>query len=307
LLNRIGGIAARTWLLVPGDRPDQFSTAEGAEADALVLDLSDTVAPENNELARRAVAEHLSTGGSAWVRVNGPDSGLCRGDVRAVVRSSGLRGVVLPRTESAEQVQDVKAQLRAGVMVVALVETSAGIENARAIAAAHGTLRLAFGSADLGRELGIMGGAAALLHARSRLVMASFAAGLPGPIDGPTVDPDDMVGLGEDLRHSAGLGFTGKLCIHPQQLRMTNSAFAPAHSMLAWARRVLAASRASPASAVRVDGEIVDWWHIEAARYLVARAALFDPAEAGPEGQVLHPLRTRPRRDGVGPLTDLGP
>jgi citrate lyase subunit beta/citryl-CoA lyase len=186
-------------------------------------------------------------------------------------------------------------------MVVALVETSAGIENARAIAAAHGTLRLAFESSDLGRELGIMGGAAALLYARSRLVMASFAAGLPGPIDSPTVDPDDMVGLGEDLRRSAGLGFTGKLCIHPQQLRMSNSAFAPSESMLAWARRVLAASRASPASAMRVDGEIVDWWHIDAARYLVDRAALFDPTEARRGGSVVRPLQTRPGGDEVSP------
>ena len=300
-MNRIGGVDARTWLLVPGDRPHRFSTAEGAEADALVLDLSDTVAPENVDLARTAVAEHLSTGGSAWVQVNGPGSGFCRGDLRAVVHSSGLRGIILPRTESAEQVQHVKAQLRAGVMIVALVETSAGIENARGIAAAHGTLRLAFGSAGLERELGIMGEAAALLYARSRLVTASRAAGLPGPIDGPTVDPDDMAGLGEDLRHSVGLGFTGKLCLHPQQLRMTNSAFTPAHSMLAWARRVLAASRASTGSAVRVDGEIVDWWHIEAAQYLVARATLFDPAEAGPGGSVVRALRTRPRRDEVRP------
>jgi citrate lyase subunit beta/citryl-CoA lyase len=71
---------------------------------------------------------------------DGPGSGLCRGEVRAVVRRPGLRGIVLSRTESAEQVQDVKAQLRAGVMVVALVETAAGVENAGAIAAAHGTL-----------------------------------------------------------------------------------------------------------------------------------------------------------------------
>jgi citrate lyase subunit beta/citryl-CoA lyase len=91
-------------------------------------------------------------------------------------------------------------------MIVTLVETSAGIENARAIAAARGTSRLASGSSDLERELGIMGEAGAMLYARSRLVMASCAAGLPGPIDGPTVDPDDMVGLGEDLRHRLDRG-----------------------------------------------------------------------------------------------------
>jgi citrate lyase subunit beta/citryl-CoA lyase len=227
--------------------------------------------------------------------VNRPDSDLCRSDVRAVIRSSGLQGVVLPRTESAEQVQNVKSQLRAGVMVVPLVETAAGSENAGAIAAAHGTLRLAFGSANLGRELGIMGGAAALLYARSRLVMASFAAGLPGPIDGPTVDVDDIVSLGEDLRHSVALGFTGKLCMHSRQLRMTNSAFVSAQSMLAWARRVLAVSHGSPDPAVRVDGEIIDWRHIKAARHIRARPARFDPTDAAPGGLVGRPRRTRPR------------
>jgi citrate lyase beta subunit len=123
--------------------------------------------------------------------------------------------------------------------------------------------------------------AAALLYARSRLVMASCAAGLPGPIDGPSVDPDDIVGLGADLRHSVTLGFTGKLCLHPRQLRMTNAAFAPAPSKLAWARRVLAATRRSSTSVARVDGEMVGWKHIDAAQHTVARAALFDPAEAG--------------------------
>ena len=111
--------------------------------------------------------------------------------------------------------------------------------------------------------------------------MASCAAGLPGPIDGPSVDLADIVGLGEDLRHSVALGFAGKLCLHPRQLRMTNSAFAPAPSKLAWARRVLAATRCSPMSVARVDGETVGWQHIDAAQHTVARAALFDPAEAG--------------------------
>jgi citrate lyase subunit beta/citryl-CoA lyase len=291
----ISGVDARTWLLVPGDRPDQFSTPEVCEADAVVLDLANNVAPENAELARHAVAQYLSGGGDAWVRVNGSDTDLCSGDLRAVVAGPGLRGVVLPRTESADQVRAVKAQLRAGVTIVAMLETAVGIENADGIAAAHGTLRLAFGSPGLGRELGIAGGTAALLYARSRLVMASCAAGLPGPIDGPSVDLDDIVGLGEDLRHSVGLGFTGKMCLHPRQLCMTNSAFAPAPSKLAWARRVLAATRASPTSVIRVDGEMVDWQHIEDARHTVARAALFDPADAGLREAVVH-LRYR-RRD----------
>jgi citrate lyase subunit beta/citryl-CoA lyase len=305
-VRRISGVDARTWLLVPGDRPDQFSTPKIREADALVLDLNN-VAPENIELARHAVAKHLSGGGNAWVRVNGSDTEFCSGDLRAVVAGPRLQGVVLPRTESADQVRAVKAQLRAGVMVVAMLETAAGIENADGIAAAHGTLRLAFGSTGLGRALGIAGGAAALLYARSRLVIASCAAGLPGPIDGPSTDLDDIVGLGEDLRHAVGLGFTGKMCLDPRQLYMTNSAFAPAPSKLAWARRVLAATCSSPTSVVRVDGEMVDWQHIEDAQRTVARAALFDPCKGQTQRTGRAPLRyrraTRPRRDRAGGST----
>jgi hypothetical protein len=120
----------------------------------------------------------------------------------------------------------------------------------------------------LGRDLGIAGGTTVLLYARSRLVMAIRAAGLPGPTDGPSTDLDDFVGLGGDLRHSVGLGFTGKMCLRPRQLCMTNYTFAPPPSKLAWARRVLAATRASPTSVVRVDGEMLDWQHIEDARHI---------------------------------------
>ena len=298
-MNGIREVDARTWLVVPGDHPDQFSAPAVRDADALVLDLSSAV--ENKELACRAVTHHLFGGGNAWVRVNGSDTDLSGASIRAVAASPGLQGIVLSRTESVDQVEVLKAHLRADVMIVALLETAAGIENAGGIAAAHGILRLAFGSADLGRELGIMGEAAALLYARSRLVMASRAAGLPGPIDGPSIDLNDMVALDEDLRHSVGLGFTGKLCLHPRQLRMTNATFAPTPSALAWARRVLAATHGSAAPAVRVDGEIVDCQRIEAARCIVARAALFDPAEARPQRAVARALRAWSHHDDVSP------
>jgi citrate lyase subunit beta/citryl-CoA lyase len=297
-LSRIRDVDARTWLVVPGDHPDQFGAPAVQEADALVLDLSSAV--ENKELACRAVAHHLFGGGDAWVRVNGSDVDLPSESLRAVVASPGLQGIVLSRTESVDQVEVLKAHLRADVMIVALVETAAGIENVAGIAAAHGILRLAFGSEDLGRELGIVGEAAALLYARSRLVMASRAAGLPGPIDGPSIALNDMVALGEDLRHSVGLGFTGKLCLHPRQV-MSNATFAPSPSMLAWVRRVLAATHGSAVPAVRVDGEIVDCHRIEAARCIVARAALFDPAEARPQGAAARALRVWSQHDDVSP------
>ncbi|GAA3055575.1 CoA ester lyase [Pseudonocardia yunnanensis] len=298
-MDRIEDVDARTWLLVPGDHPDRFGTPAVREADALVLDLSSAV--DDKERALYAVTRHLCGGGTAWVRVNGSDIDLSSESIRAVVAGPGLQGIILSRTESVDQVAVLKAQLRADVMIVALLETAAGIENAGRIAAAHGILRLAFGSSDLRHELGVMDEAAALLYARSRLVIASRAAGLPGPIDGPSVDLNDMVALGEDLRHVVGLGFTGKLCLHPRQLRMTNTAFAPPPSTLAWARRVLAATGGSDTPAVRVDGKVVDWETIEAARCIVARAALFDPTEARRESAEARARRAWSHQDGVSP------
>jgi citrate lyase subunit beta / citryl-CoA lyase len=265
-------VEARSWLFTPGDRPERFGGGTADGADVTILDLEDAVAPEHKQRARGTIAGYLTGTGRAWVRVNGTDTAEWADDLTAVAAAPGLLGVLLPKSETAEQVRATAARLPAGTPILALVETSAGIQNAAALAAAPATARLAFGSADFCRELDIAGDATALLYARSALVIASRAAGRPGPVDGPTVALDDTEVLRTDLRHARSLGFTGKLCLHPRQVGLANSAFAPSEAELAWARRVISVAGDSSGAAVRVDGEMIDRPRLATARHILERA-----------------------------------
>ncbi|HEX4249255.1 MAG TPA: CoA ester lyase [Pseudonocardia sp.] len=267
---------ARSWLFTPGDRADRFGGGAVHGADVTLLDLEDAVAPEQKALARATVAGYLAGTGVAWVRVNGTDTAEWADDLTALAATpTGLAGVVLPKTETPDQLAATAARLPAGTPVLALVETALGVQRAAELAAAPATARLAFGSVDFCRDTGIPGASTALLYARSQLVIASAAAGRPGPVDGPTVALDDLELLETDLAHAASLGFTGRFCLHPRQVAPTNRAFSPTEAQLAWARRVVAVAGDSGGAAVRVHGEMIDRPRLAAARQILDRGRLY--------------------------------
>jgi citrate lyase subunit beta/citryl-CoA lyase len=267
---------ARSWLFTPGDRPDRFGGGAAIGADVTILDLEDAVAPDHKAQARTAVADYLAGTGRAWVRINGTDTAEWADDLAALAATpTGLAGVALPKCETAEQLAATAARLPAGTPILALVETALGIERATELATAPATTRLAFGSVDFCRDTGIAGAATALLYARSRLVIASAAAGRPGPVDGPTVALDDLELLDADLAHAAALGFSGRFCLHPRQVRPTNRAFSPSAEELVWARRVVDLAGGSGGAAIRVDGEMIDRPRLAAARHLLDRGTLY--------------------------------
>jgi len=267
---------ARSWLFTPGDRPDRFGGGAAIGADVTILDLEDAVAPDHKAQARTAVADYLAGTGRAWVRINGTDTAEWADDLAALAATpTGLAGVALPKCETAEQLAATAARLPAGTPILVLVETALGIERATELATAPATTRLAFGSVDFCRDTGIAGAATALLYARSRLVVASAAAGRPGPVDGPTVALDDLELLDADLAHAAALGFSGRFCLHPRQVRPTNRAFSPSAEEVAWARRVVDLAGDSGGAAIRVDGEMIDRPRLAAARHLLDRGTLY--------------------------------
>ncbi|KAF0958328.1 hypothetical protein MLGJGCBP_08583 [Rhodococcus sp. T7] len=135
--------------------------------------------------ARRSVAEWLSGDGAAWVRINAATTQDWPADVDALRGLPGLQGVMLAKSESGQQVRDTSDRLGAAVPVLALVESALGIEFAYDIASEAATLRLAFGSGDFRRDTGAGAEPDALAYARGRLVVASAAAGIAAPIDGP--------------------------------------------------------------------------------------------------------------------------
>ena len=148
-------------------------------------------------------------------------------------------GMMLAKTEAADQVVDTFDRLGGTIPVLALVESAVGIEEAPAIARARGAFRLAFGSGDYRRDTGTSADDLAMAYPRSRLVVASRVGDLPGPIDGPTVSNSHPV-LREQSAVAVSLGLTGKLCLDTGQLPVINEAISPAPSDVIWAREFLA-------------------------------------------------------------------
>jgi len=265
---------ARTYLFVPGDRPDRFDKALASGADAVVLDLEDAVAPQAKDAARAAVARRLAAAGPDLerlvVRINDEASPAFADDL-AALRAGGARAVMLPKAERPQTVARVR-EACPGIEVLALVETARGVLAAEALAAATGVTRLVFGTIDFALDLDLSGDPVGLDHAASRLTLASRAAGIASPVAGVTAAIDDEAALLADLARARAHGFGAKLCIHPGQVAAVHRALQPTEEELNWARRVVAAG-GSAAGAVRVDGRMVDKPLLLRAQRLIDRAA----------------------------------
>lgn len=234
----IDPVYARSWLLVPGTAPDRFGAAVGSAADAVVLDLEDAVPADDKPAARADVVDWLRAGNSAWVRINDATTSHWCDDVEALAGVPGLTGVMLAKTESGHQVEATYGALGANVRVLVLVESAMGLEAAPEIARAEGTFRLAFGSGDFRRDTGMSDSPLAMAYARSRLVITSRAARLPGPIDGPSLTDDPDV-LEREAELTRDMGMTGKLCMTPDRARYTNAALGPDADDVAWAQTTI--------------------------------------------------------------------
>ena len=263
-------VVARTLLFVPGNQPERFAKAAATAADLVIVDLEEAVPDESKETARETVAQWLSADGRAAVRVNSAKSVHYQQDVTALAGLPGLRAVVVPMADDPAALAVLHKRLGPDVEIVALIETALGLVRAVELASAPGVSRLAFGHLDFAADIDSSIEDEAMLMARSSLVVASKAAGLPGPIDGVTTALDDPAVSGADAARARRLGFAGKLCIHPSQVGAVNAAFTPNVDEIAWAHRIIEASTAG--GAVRVDGHMVDAPVIIKARAILARA-----------------------------------
>lgn len=257
----------RSCLAVPGSAPRMLAKAASVGADEIVIDLEDAVAAAAKDEAREAVATLLRTGDLAHrqvaVRVNGLDTPWCHRDLVAVAEV--VATVVVPKVESARDVDWVCRLLdMLGVPtgLQALVETAAGLARATEIATAAPRIEsLILGYADLRASLGRPAypseGAGAWQYAQETVLVAARAGGVQA-IDGPFLRLDDQEGLRSWSAHVRALGFDGKWAVHPDQVEVLDTTFAPTSAELEQARAVLAALDGTGPGAVRVEGEMVD-------------------------------------------------
>ena len=230
---------SRSWLLYAATKPEGFDKALASGTDQLVLDVEDAVDPKAKPQALLDVIAWLEAGNKAWVRINDYTTPFWAADVAALKGVKNLQGVMLAKVEDASQVEATFDALGGETPVIALVESALGIEEARNIACARGTFRLAFGSGDYRRDTGTAADDMAMLYPRSRLVTASRIGHLPGPIDGPTITTS-FSQLRVASEHTVVLGLTGKLCVDPGQIPVINETICPTQADVTWARDFLA-------------------------------------------------------------------
>lgn len=228
---------ARSWYLLAVAHPDALAAAAEIEADAVILDIEDGVDDLRKPIARRTVAAWLNECGRAWVRINPHGTEFWEADCDELDGADGLIGVMLAKAESAAQVAATAARLP-GVPIIPLIESAFGVEHALEIARAPGVVRLAFGAGDFRRDTGMAATDAAMAYPRSRLVTASRAAGLPGPIDGPATAPD-AEGWRAQTATAGEYGMSGKLCLRLEQLPVVDECLAPSAADVSWAQEQL--------------------------------------------------------------------
>ena len=254
---------ARSFLFVPASRPERFAKALYSGADAVVLDLEDSVPLQTKAEAREAVRQAWPTLQAAScavvVRINSPGSEWGLQDMAALQGLPGLAGVMVPKCESADTLARV-AQAFPGVPSLPIIESAAAYLALREIARAPQLGRLVVGHIDFLADTGLQVTAdqRELDALRFEVAMCTRMASLAPAVDGVTVSVDDEAQIRQDTERALRFGFGAKLCIHPRQVAVVHEALAPSAAQIDWARRVLAAIEASAGAAVQLDGKMVD-------------------------------------------------
>lgn len=270
----------RSLLFVPGDRPDRFDKAAGCGADAIILDLEDSVSPMRKAEARAAVGDYLARPAALprFVRINPVDSGMLEDDLAAL---RGANGVVLPKALGAETVRRLADRLDAGMPILPIAtETPRAIFGLGSYGEVSDRLcGLTWGAEDLSASVGALGsrlpnGAYTAPYQMVR-AMALFAAHAAEVAAIETVYPAirDLDGLAAYAVRGAYDGFTGMLALHPDQVPVINAAFTPGSDQVEKARAIVEAFAAQPGAGVlSLDGHMIDAPHLKQARNILARA-----------------------------------
>ena len=271
--------ASRSWLFTPGTRPDRFAKASAVGVDVAIIDLEDSVAPNEKESAREVALGYLASPRNARariaLRINGLDKAAGVADVNALLhRRTWPDFLVLPKTETSGHLQILDRLLAAAganTHLIGIVESAAGLAAVEAISAATPRLAgLMLGAADLAADLGADAAWEPLAFARSRLVAASALHAVM-PIDSPFFDIHDERGLREETVRAIALGFEAKAAIHPNQIAIINAALTPTEAAVAKARAIIAENAKGVGT---VGGEMIDEAVARKARRVLAAAAI---------------------------------
>jgi len=282
----------RSWMFIPGDSDKKIGKALGLGADALILDLEDSVAEASKADARVRVGEYLAAHrgvsvSELWVRVNALDTPHTLADLVAVMPGAPA-GIFLPKPSHGDDVRRLDHYLSAleqqnsltkgSTRIMSLAESALGMINLGSFVGVSQRLSaITWGAEDMATDLGATtntdrDGQHFLVHQLSRTsALAVGAAGNFQPVDGVYLDFRDEDGLRQESVYARKEGFSGKMAIHPAQVAVINECFTPSEEEIAYARRVLEAFESSNgAGTVGLDGKMLDIPHLKQAKRLLA-------------------------------------
>jgi len=277
----------RSFLYIPGNRPKLLDKTATLAADFFILDLEDSVPPQEKVAARKLVCDYATRigGGRAWVRTNAMDTGHFAADLAAVAGAPGVAGLFIPKVDTVDQVRDASAQIesheKARGIAAGSIKLILTAESARAVLhcyqivmASARVLSIVFGGArdaDLMNDLGCewSSDGPELMQARTHMLLAARAAGVAAPLDGAYTDIRDKDGFERDTALSRRLGYRGRMLIHPDQIEPSNRLYGRSAAELDYYARVIAAFDAAVArgeATTTVDGRMIDVAMAETAR-----------------------------------------
>lgn len=262
----------RTALFVPGSRSERFAKAIACGADRVIVDFEDAVEPGLKAQARDNLADYLHAAdfSNVMVRINAQDTQYHAEDIRFCREHPQLKGVVIPKAESAAQLESVSSL---GLSVWPLIESAQGLIGCSAIAAAAGVERLTFGALDLGYSLGVDPSDPAINlifdQVRYSLLISSAANNLAAPLDTIFPNVENTEGLVAFARHGKSMGMGGMLCIHPRQIAIIDQVHQHQEAEVLWARRLIDFAAGQP-GAFRFEGRMIDAPVLEKARRLLS-------------------------------------
>ena len=287
---------SRSYLFVPADSERKIAKAADADADALILDLEDSVAPHARPAARELAADFVKDRDDAWVRINPIDTEDAQADLAAVIAAAPL-GIILPKPRSADDVVALASQLdeleaQHGIAAGQTKIMALCTERPQALFTLHSYIgatprltALSWGGEDLSSALGASanrdddGEWLPLYEMARSLCLCAAAAAEVAAIDTVYTDYRDMQGLSKYAANARRDGFSGMLAIHPAQVDVINRAFMPTAEEIEYAERIIALFDDNPgAGTLGLDGAMIDRPHrvqaerlLELARTLAAR------------------------------------
>jgi (S)-citramalyl-CoA lyase len=271
-------LSLKSWLFTPATKSDRFARAGDVHADALIVDLEDSVAPSAKKEARETALRYLAGIAADHMplalRLNSPETRFGLDDLQELLSSSADPDyLILPKCGSSALIEWVGNLLReAGktAKIIALIESAKGVGALDEIAGDARPAALLFGAADMAADLGAETAWDPLLWVRSRIIQASASAGIAA-LDSPYFDIADTEGLKRETKASASLGFSGKCAIHPAQVATINAVLTPSEQQVAEARQILVVNRKGVGS---VGHEMVDEAVARKARLVLERAGI---------------------------------